>query len=323
MFDKFSIASQSHPLDLKSFKLLLKELFTDYSERQESDAIQLFNLFDRDQDGLLNESEFKFMWSNWVEKFLRIRFGLMVVDMQNDFINGSLAIKNCPAKQDGADCVPVINQLIENIKFDKLIYTLDWHPDDHISFFKNVGNYQIESVNGCHQFDEHSVKMFDKVELKIDGKTVEQILWPVHCVQNSEGAQLHQDLIVPDDSLKVWKGTARNCDSYSAFFDNLKQNKTELDQLLKQNKIDVLFISGLAIDYCISGTIIDALNLDYSTILIKDACKVIHEKVSEQTRFKLKQKGCLFVNSNEVNDIVKMNVRLFEIGLQFAKKLSV
>ena len=315
---------EANSLDLESFKLLLCDLFTDFeAAKSDNDADKakeekikfLFDLFDQDKDGRLNESETKFMWSNWVEKLQsNLKFALVIVDMQNDFIGGSLAVSNA------ADCLPVINRLIGQIKFDKLVYTLDSHPADHISFFKNINSCQVEEVNGEQQFDREAIRMFDKVKIRLDdGTIVEQILWPVHCVRDSDGEKLHKDLIVVDKSVQVRKGESKNYDSYSAFFDNLKGNKTEMDDRLKE--IDVLFITGVALDYCVGATTVDALGLGYATVLVEDACRGIAAKSIEQTKLELQSKGCIFATSEEVASIVGLKERKFQIGLQLAKRL--
>lgn len=316
---------ESNSLDLESFKLLLCDLFTDFeSAKSDNDSNDkeekikfLFDLFDRDKDGRLNESEIKFLWSNWVERLQsQLKFALVIVDMQNDFITGSLAVPNA------ADCVPVINQLIGQIKFDKLVYTLDSHPADHISFFANVNSYRVEEVNGQQQFDRDAISMFDKVKIRADdGTIVEQILWPVHCIHNSDGARLHKDLIVVNDakSVRVLKGASKNCDSYSAFFDNLKLTKTEMDDQLKQ--IDVLFVTGVAFDFCVGATAKDALDLGYAVVLLEDACRGIAAESIERTRLELASKGCAFAGSDEVAGIVSLKQRKFQIGLQLARRL--
>lgn len=116
-----------------------------------------------------------------------------MIDVQNDFITGSLALKNSPAQQDGAEVVPVINDILTNHAFDVIVYTFDWHPDDHCSFVTNVGKYPIES--SC-EITADNVKVFDKVIYDLHDTPMTQEIWPEHCVQNSEGAELHADLMV-------------------------------------------------------------------------------------------------------------------------------
>lgn len=115
---------------------------------------------------------------------------LLIVDVQNDFITGSLRLDQCPAKEDGAEVVPVVNQLIEHGSFDVLAYTFDWHPPDHCSFFSNVKVYPVDS-----SINVEKLKLFDKVTFT-KPTVMEQVLWPDHCLQNEWGAELHRDLRV-------------------------------------------------------------------------------------------------------------------------------
>jgi len=113
--------------------------------------------------------------------------------VQNDFITGSLALKDSPAGQDGADVVAVVNDIIDDNTFDLVVYTTDWHPDEHCSFYTNVGKYTLDESSTVTAED---AKVLDTVVYCIDGKPLEQVLWPPHCVQNSEGSEFHPDLKV-------------------------------------------------------------------------------------------------------------------------------
>lgn len=179
---------------------------------------------------------------------------LVIVDVQNDFIDGTLALKRCEAKQDGADVVPCINHLIETVPFDVIAYTLDWHPEDHVSFIENVSRRKLSSNSPI----QRNIKIFDTVIFE-NYPDVEQKLWPAHCVQGSFGAELHPDLKVIDEHtdkmrrsvVYVKKGSKSDIDSYSAFFDNCKLNETSLNSDLKKHGITDLYVCGLAADVCV------------------------------------------------------------------------
>jgi len=116
----------------------------------------------------------------------------MIIDVQNDFITGSLALKHCPAEEDGYDVVTAINEILEQKLFDHVIYTLDWHPPDHCSFIDNVHKYPVHESSSVAATE---AKTFDTVVYS-EPAVMEQKLWPVHCVQNTWGAELHDELKV-------------------------------------------------------------------------------------------------------------------------------
>ena len=127
---------------------------------------------------------------------------MLVVDVQNDFISGTLSISNCPAGQNGEDVVAPINKMIETIPFDEYFYSLDWHPEDHISFYENVHTRELDADSAIT--DHTKTNVFDLVVFKGPPKT-EQILWPAHCIQESWGAEFHKDLTIHPKGLVVKK----------------------------------------------------------------------------------------------------------------------
>ncbi|MDU1911734.1 bifunctional nicotinamidase/pyrazinamidase [Fusobacterium sp.] len=202
--------------------------------------------------------------------------GLILVDIQKDFCkNGALEVK------DGDTIVPIANKLIELFKEkgEMIIGTKDWHPSSHKSFAVNSDQKIGEAgqLNGLYQ-----------------------IWWPVHCVQNENGAEFHSKLH-PIENI-VYKGENPEIDSYSAFFDNGKKHKTSLDDILKKNNIDTLYIMGLATDYCVKFTVLDALELGYKVYLIEDGCKGvdIFPEDSKKAINEMKNKGAVIINSNNI-----------------------
>lgn len=176
---------------------------------------------------------------------------LLIIDMQNDFCpGGSLAVPG------GDEIVPIINEL--QVKFDYIIATKDWHPHDHISFAANHSDRQIGDV--------------------IDVGSLPQVLWPVHCVQETVGSNFHPALDIGRIEKIFHKGMDKNIDSYSAFFDNAYQRSTGLADYLHQQGVDTLYIVGLATDYCVKYSAIDAAKLGFSVFVIKDACRAVELK---------------------------------------------
>jgi nicotinamidase/pyrazinamidase len=174
---------------------------------------------------------------------------LIVVDIQNDFLpGGALAVPS------GDEIIPAINELMK--QFSLVVATQDWHPQDHKSFAIN----------------HYGKKPGDKIILA----GIEQVLWQAHCVQNTYGAELSKQLDKSRITHIVKKGTDVNIDSYSAFFDNARKKSTGLDDLLKSNNVNEVYVVGLATDYCVKYTVLDAISLGYKTHLITSGCKGIN-----------------------------------------------
>ncbi len=173
---------------------------------------------------------------------------LLIIDVQNDFCpGGALAVGG------GNEVVPVINSIIW--KFNRVVATQDWHPADHSSFASN----------------HKGKKPFDEIELN----GYRQTLWPDHCVQGSRGADFHPDLNTTLVDLIVRKGTSSDIDSYSAFLENDKKTKTGLDGYLNSIGTTEVFVCGLATDYCVYYSAMDAHMIGFKTAVIIDACRGI------------------------------------------------
>ena len=173
---------------------------------------------------------------------------LLVIDVQNCFLpGGSLAVK------DGDQVVPVINKLAKG--FANVVMTQDWHTDGHVSFAS-----------------AHSGKKpFETIDLPY-GK---QVLWPDHCVQGTDGASLSKDLAIPQAELIIRKGYHKDTDSYSAFTEADGKTTTGLAAWLKARKLQKLFVAGLATDFCVAWTAMDARKAGFEAYVIEDACRGI------------------------------------------------
>src|SRR4051812_28068552 len=173
---------------------------------------------------------------------------LLVIDVQNCFLpGGSLAVK------DGDQVVPVVNRIAKG--FANVVMTQDWHTPGHVSFASSHGGK----------------KPFETVDLKY-GK---QVLWPDHCVQGTDGAALSKDLAVPQAELIIRKGYHKDVDSYSAFTEADGKTTTGLAAWLKARQLKRLFVAGLATDFCVAWTAIDARKAGFDTYVIEDACRGI------------------------------------------------
>lgn len=173
---------------------------------------------------------------------------LIIVDVQNGFTpGGHLAVANAD------QIIPQINQLAQ--AFDNVVLTQDWHPENHISFAENHAGYQA----------------FETIEVAYGP----QVLWPAHCIQDTHDAAFHPDLNVPHAQLIIRKGFHAKIDSYSAFMEADHQTSTGLAGYLKERGIDTVFVVGIATDFCVAWTAIDACKLGFKTFVVSDACKGI------------------------------------------------
>jgi nicotinamidase/pyrazinamidase len=170
----------------------------------------------------------------------------------------------------GALAVKEGDQLAEPIlsirdNFDLIVFTQDWHPANHCSFKENGG------------------------------------IWPVHCVQNSRGAEIDQRIIRPDDNI-IRKGIYQYVDSYSGFWDNNRIHKTELDDFLKTRGVDTLYICGLATDYCVKFTVMDAIDAGYKVVLIEDLCRGVNINPldSKNAIKEMKVRGAFVINYKDL-----------------------
>ncbi|CAF0875369.1 unnamed protein product [Adineta ricciae] len=247
---------------------------------------------------------------------------LIVVDVQNCFISGNLALIDSPAKQEGADVVPIINHLLQTVSFDVIIYTHDWHPTDHISFYQNLNKRRQYLLGDQNK----NYSLFDTVTYKGPLVQTEQVLWPLHCIQNTNGAKLHKDLIVESKSnvFHVRKGLNPDVDSYSAFWDNNKQQKTDLDSILRRWNVTHVYVTGLATDYCVAATALDAIDLKYTTYLVEDACRGVSLETIDKKKQEMKQRGITFVQSSQVKALVDGAIcnRIYLILMSFSIVVS-
>ena len=173
---------------------------------------------------------------------------LVVTDVQNDFCaGGTLAVPDAEA------ILPVVNKLIA--AFQQVIFTQDWHPPGHVSFASSHPGRRV----------------FERITLP----TGEQILWPDHCVAGTPGAALHPGLHVPPHATMLRKGVHESIDSYSAFFQNDGTTAVGLDALLREASVGEVVLAGLATDFCVFRTALDARRLGYDVTVVESGCRGI------------------------------------------------
>jgi nicotinamidase/pyrazinamidase len=205
---------------------------------------------------------------------------LILVDLQNDFLpGGALAVPH------GDPVIPLANQLQGAFKL--VVATQDWHPANHGSFAAS-----------------HPGKKPGDVILL---KKLPQRLWPVHCVQNTRGAQLAPGLMLGHVNKVFRKGTDADIDSYSGFFDNGHLRATGLGDYLREKKVTDVYVMGLATDYCVKFTALDAVGLGFKTFLIEDACRGVNLQPDDIKNAveEMKRAGVTVVHSRELLEIPK------------------
>lgn len=200
---------------------------------------------------------------------------LLLIDIQNDFLpGGALAVAG------GDAVIEVANRLMPH--FDHVVASQDWHPADHLSFAAQHPGFEPFQVT---EVDE-----------------LEQILWPVHCVQNEPGASFASALNIGHIDHVVRKGQDRRIDSYSAFYDNDHRKNTGLDALLQQLGTEQLFVMGLAADVCVKFTVMDALAEGFTTTLVEDGVRGVDMEAGDTDRAisQMAQTGARVCHSSEI-----------------------
>jgi nicotinamidase/pyrazinamidase len=200
---------------------------------------------------------------------------LLLVDVQNDFCpGGALAVRG------GDQVVPLANRLMP--RFELVVATQDFHPRDHGSFAVNHPGrrpYEMGELAG-----------------------MPQVLWPVHCVEGTWGAALHPGLDVTRIDRVFPKGTDRLIDSYSGFFDNGRRRATGLGDFLRERHVDELVVMGLATDYCVRATVLDALAFGLRVTVIEDGCRPVELEPGDGGRAlrDMRQAGARLIHSREL-----------------------
>jgi len=189
---------------------------------------------------------------------------LVIIDVQNDFlINGSLEVP------DGNDVIEPINEIIKN--YALVVATKDWHPLDHVSFASNHQGKKIGDVVKVNNLD--------------------QILWPVHCVQESKGSDFPTTLNIKAINKIIYKGTNSQIDSYSGFHDNGKIRSTGLSDYLKAKNITSIDYVGLVTEYCVKFTVFDSIKEGFRSRVILKGIKGINFEESNKALIEMRSKG--------------------------------
>ncbi len=199
---------------------------------------------------------------------------LIITDVQQDFLpGGALGVPK------GDEIISVINGFIPY--FERVVATKDWHPPEHVSFASKHGKRVGEFI-------------------QVQGGA--QILWPDHCVQDSAGSEIASGLNQSRIEAIFHKGIDLHVDSYSAFFDHSRQRSTGLEEYLRAEKLNHLYFVGLATDYCVLYSVLDALDLGFEVTVIRDACRAINldPEDEEKSLSRMAEKGAKIVYAEQL-----------------------
>lgn len=206
---------------------------------------------------------------------------LLLVDIQNDFLpGGALAVKH------GETILPLINEIV-HYSFDLIVATKDWHPNEHSSF---VNNHEGKKI-GDH--------------INLGG--LDQILWPAHCVQGTQGSEFAPGWNTTRIDKVIYKGTDSLIDSYSTFYDNGHRKSTGLELYLREKGIKDIFIAGLATDYCVKYSALDALELGFHPYVIVDACQGVNLQSNdvEKSIQEMRKAGAVLLSFKDLKDLLE------------------
>ncbi|KAL0112505.1 hypothetical protein PUN28_012077 [Cardiocondyla obscurior] len=309
-------------LSISEFDLICRALFRNDRGKiyglEEDQLREVYSIFDLKGDGRIDREEFEVCWNKWIKICTRPKSAFLIVDVQNDFITGSLNIKQCAAQHDGSEVIDPINRLLETVPFDAVFYSLDWHPVDHVSF---IDNLHLREVDISSSISKEAARVYDTVTFQ-GPPLLKQRLWPRHCVQDSWGAELHKDLKIVDNAIKIYKGTNPEVDSYSVFWDNKKLTETTLSSQLQEKGATDIYICGLAYDVCVGATAVDALTSGYRTILIDDCSRGVDLVDIEKTKATVIGSNGVIVNSSQVKAMVEGRDRRPELGYKLALEIK-
>lgn len=205
---------------------------------------------------------------------------LLIVDLQNDFVpGGALAVP------DGDQIVPLIREMI-HYPFDVIVATKDWHPADHGSFASN----------------HEGKKVGDHIQLG----GLDQILWPVHCVQGTWGAEFASGWDLTEVDKVLYKGVDPFIDSYSTFYDNGHRRTTGLEIYLREKGVTEIYIAGLTTEYCVAYSVLDALQLGFRPFVIVDACRGVNLKPddTEKALATMRKAGAILLSFKDLKGLL-------------------
>ncbi|CAD5227599.1 unnamed protein product [Bursaphelenchus xylophilus] len=285
--------------DFGEFKeFLLANLISSGSPEEDS-LKKVFNAFDQDLDGRLNASETAEFNRKIVDKINGLKTAFMVIDMQNDFLveTGGMPVIRCPPKEDPLEIIPTINKIIDRSKdFDLTVFTIEWHPPNHISFAEHAHDSDRVLADPSQKIEPLAIVEFASPKVTIP-------LMPKHCIQWSWGADVHPAVKRPQGSVTVPKTYSGFVETHSGF--GLEGfEKTDLEDVLRANNIDAIFMCGVAGDICVPDTAFDAVKLGFEVAILEDLIRNIDLNWPKMSRDRMASVDIPYVHSDAAFEYV-------------------
>nr|XP_022905832.1 nicotinamidase-like [Onthophagus taurus] len=338
-FDK----DQDGGINLEEFRLICQGLFRNdrgifYTVAPEKLKIML-GIFDKNLTGALEFEEFMFCWYNWFKYIIHPRSVCIVVNMQNDYLNGVMALAATGfaeaaaaaaaanpgqgeteevVKQDQkpVNIIDTINQII-GCDFEHIYYVMDHHPSNHISF---IDNLSLRPLHPASKVSEEDAKLYDTVVFALPAPYTQK-LWPKHCVENSWGSELDMDLRISSKGTRIYTGTNAELDQHSAFRDSTMPVDGSFHQELSGRNITDVYVVGASLDMCVRATCLDSLSLGYRTVMVEDCCKVMNPLAVEKAKQDVINKNGVIAQSADVKNMTEGKDRRPEMGYVLAIRL--
>ena len=276
-------------LQKEEFARVVDDLF---GVLREEDIKALLDSVDADGSGEVGLVELKafLRMCSTETKTLHTKSALIIIDVQNDFISGTLA----NADPTTTDIVLLINQLRSSM--DVVVVSQDWHPHDHCSFVESANDGATPIVTPAAPYDP-----FALVTLAADADRPEhvQCVFARHAVQGTWGAENHADLVVSPTDGRIYKGQKPNIDSYSAFYDNMKLNDCGLLGYLEEQGVTHCYCVGLVFDICVKSTALHGAEAGFQMYVVEDACRPLNPSEVESTKAQLAAAGVKLTSAAE------------------------
>ncbi|CAD5227601.1 unnamed protein product [Bursaphelenchus xylophilus] len=299
--------------DFKQFKDFLLGNLISNGKPDEKSLKQLFQVFDKDNDGLLNSAETAVFNGKIVDKVNNLRTAYMIVDLQNDFLHeaGVMPVKECPPKEDPLKLVPTINKISDrSADFDLTVFTIEWHPPNHISFVEHAHDSDRVLADPSKKVEFHSIVEFASPKVSIP-------VLPKHCVQWSWGADIHASVKRPVGSVTVPKAYHVLVETHSGF--GLEGfERTDLEDVLRAKNIDAIFMCGIAGDMCVPDTAFDAVKLGFEVAILEDLLSNVDFDMTKTARAQMDSVDVAYVHSNAAFEYVNKRKVPFQWIKHFA-----